>query len=493
MRRKVSISLKLTLIVVLVSAIIIFSLTYINIEEQENFFEKSYSERAVFIAKALDVSIGFHGDLNDTQKLQNFIVNVSEMNPELLQISINVPDEENETLNVLASSNVDLIGSPSSDYNYQSYIRSIQENEDATYFGIIHGGGSHLIMVFTPISSSGEIVGTYEMLFSMDKAYAVFAAQRSILVLISVVSLFILIFCSLYLLRRAIVKPIIAFRNVARLIGGGDLDAKITITSRDELGELADAFNRMATDLKKSRAKIERYNKTLEKLLDQKDEFIGQLGHDLKNPLTPLVGLLPMIEEQEKDPKIKEHLHIIAHNVEYMRDLILKTLQLARLRSPDTKFDFEDLNLLDTVSEIIENQTLILKDNKIKVENKVRDNIFVKADKLRVVELFNNLISNAVNYTPDGGDIIIDALKDNDVVTVSIKDSGIGMTQEQIEQIFDEFYKVDKSRHEMDSSGLGLSICKRIVEKHGGKIWVESPGPGKGSTFYFTLKVSNER
>jgi len=91
------------------------------------------------------------------------------------------------------------------------------------------------------------------------------------------------------------------------------------------------------------------------------------------------------------------------------------------------------------------------------------------------------------------GKITIDAEKEKNIVTVSVKDTGIGMTKDQLKKVFDEFYRVDKSSREHKSSGLGLAICKRIVEKHGGKIWAESPGPGKGSIFYFTLKSGDEK
>ena len=245
----------------------------------------------------------------------------------------------------------------------------------------------------------------------------------------------------------------------------------------------------MTDDLKKSRNKIEEYNKILEGLLDQKDEFIGQLGHDLKNPLQPLVGLLPVIIEKEKDPKIKEHLTIINNNVEYMRTLILKTLELARLRSSNVKFDMEDLDLRKEVDDILLSQKIFLDENLIIAENKIEDSILINGDKLRITELFKNLINNAVKYTPDpGGKIIIDAKNENNFVTISIKDTGIGMTKDQISKVFDEFYKADASANEMESTGLGLSICKHIVEKHGGEIWVDSAGKGLGSTFYFTLK-----
>jgi two-component system sensor histidine kinase VicK len=107
-----------------------------------------------------------------------------------------------------------------------------------------------------------------------------------------------------------------------------------------------------------------------------------------------------------------------------------------------------------------------------------------------LTELFDNLIGNSVKYSPDGGTITIDAKQDKDFVTVSIKDTGKGMTEEQLSHMFDEFYKADEARHDFDSSGLGLPICKRIVEKQSGKIWAESQGEGKGTTMFFTLPTS---
>jgi signal transduction histidine kinase len=476
-----SLSLKLTLIVVTLSAAIIFSLTYLNINEQAISLENVYSDKAVVLSQALDAAIGNPDELKDNEKLQYYISSFSSLNPEVLKININLPD--NEELKVSASTNMSFIGSSSSRYNTFSY-----ENEAVVNIPI-HYDDSHELIVITPINLSGQIFGTYEMLLSMSKSYQAFDNQAKNLIMISVVSLFVLVFSLLLLLRKTVVKPVIAFRDAAKIIGEGNLDEKIEIKSMDELGELSRAFNQMTDDLKNSRDKIQDYNTILEDLLDQKDEFIGQLGHDLKNPLQPLVGLLPVIMEKEENPKIKEHLKIIINNVEYMRELIIRTLQLARLRSSNIKFDIRELDLMVEVDEILLSQKLFFEENNILIDNKINKNMFVYGDKLRIIELFKNLFTNAVKYTPDtGGKITIDAKNENNFIQISIKDNGIGMTEEQISRIFDEFYKVDTSKNEMDSTGLGLSICKHIVEKHDGKIWADSPGKGKGSTFYFTLK-----
>ena len=129
-----------------------------------------------------------------------------------------------------------------------------------------------------------------------------------------------------------------------------------------------------------------------------------------------------------------------------------------------------------------------MKNTNINLTNKIQKNINVKADRLRLNELFNNLLINSIKYShKNGGDIIVDANENKEMITISIKDTGIGMTEKQLTNIFNEFYKADDSRHDLDSTGLGLSICKKIVKKHGGEIWAESQGKGKGSTFYFTI------
>ena len=136
---------------------------------------------------------------------------------------------------------------------------------------------------------------------------------------------------------------------------------------------------------------------------------------------------------------------------------------------------------------------LLLKESDIKIKNKVDKDITAEVDKLLLAELFDNIIGNSVKYSPNGGNITIDAKDDGKLVMVSVGDEGIGITSEQIDHVFDEFYKADEARHDFDSSGLGMSICRRIVERHGGKIWIESSGLHKGTTVYFTIPSSNKK
>lgn len=280
----------------------------------------------------------------------------------------------------------------------------------------------------------------------------------------------------------------ILYDNMNNPIGNIALGQDITERKKYE-----DKINKQNKDLYEINKNLEEIvkqrTKQIEHLLRQKDEFINQLSHDLKTPLTPMMVLLPLLREKIKNKKDTESFDVILRNVYFMKDLVNKTIDLAKLNSGIIELEFENLNLNEELEFVIGNSQILLDQNNIKFINNIKTPIFVFADKIRLDEVFNNLITNAIKYSPKkGGKIFIDAFEDKDMITISVKDTGLGMDSKQIEYVFDEFYKVDDSRHELDSSGLGLTITKKIIEKHGGSIWVESKGKGKGSTFYFTLK-----
>ena len=276
-------------------------------------------------------------------------------------------------------------------------------------------------------------------------------------------------------------------------------------TLRDRRGEMIGKLMiiRDITDIKTYEAELKRLNKNLErevkrrteeieKLLRQKDEFISQLGHDLKTPLTPILSLLPIVREKVEDRDIRRLIDISLRNARYMKNLVVDTLNLAKLNLPNVQFNIKDVRLRGVIEESIRDNEHLMRKKNIKPINRVREDIIVKADKLRLKEVFSNLISNSTKYTPEGGRIEFSADSNGKEVIVEVRDNGIGLEGNQKHRIFDEFYKADESRHSLESSGLGLTICKRIIEKHGGKIWAESEGLGKGTSIYFTLPIGGK-
>jgi len=250
--------------------------------------------------------------------------------------------------------------------------------------------------------------------------------------------------------------------------------------------------------LKEAHKKLESFNQQLEnmvkkrtaeveKLLQEKDEFIYHLSHDLRTPLTPLVAFLPLLEKKEKDPKLKENIKLLNNKVNVLKKLIEKVLKFEKIYSSSEVLDISNLNLKEEIDICINNQQNLLDEKNIQFEINVNDKININADKLYIEEVLNNLFSNAIKNIQEKGLITINAKKEKDFIKISVKDNGIGIEKGQLEDIFKEFYKTDFSRHDLYSSGLGLSICRQIIEKHGGKIWADSKGLGKGSIFYFTI------
>ena len=227
----------------------------------------------------------------------------------------------------------------------------------------------------------------------------------------------------------------------------------------------------------------------VKRLLLHKTKFIDNLSHDLGTPLTPLLSLLPTLKEEIEDPKLKELLDTCIRSAEYIKRVVKNAQELAELGTTDLYLS--DKNLLEIVNDLKEKYDVIFKSCNIKVENYINEDIFVKTEKLRLLKVFDHITSNAVNSMINGGTLVFDAEKveekNGSFINISIKDTGAGLKRDQLDHLFDEFYKVDESRHKLDSTGLGLSICKRIIEKHGGRIWAKSQGPGRGVTVHFTI------
>lgn len=233
-------------------------------------------------------------------------------------------------------------------------------------------------------------------------------------------------------------------------------------------------------------ARVAERTEVVERLLAQKNAFINQLGHDLKTPLTPLLALLPKAMERVDDEKVIRYLGLGLESAQYMNNLVTNTLSLSKLISPKLKLNLEELDLHACVDTAIAMLRSGLK-KAIDFKNLVDPSLRIEADPVRFREVIDNLLSNSVKYTEDGGGIKVEAQPDGEWITVSIIDTGMGMTKEQLSHIFEEFYKADESRHDRSSVGLGLTICMRIIEKHGGTIEALSEGLGRGTTMRFTL------
>ncbi len=236
---------------------------------------------------------------------------------------------------------------------------------------------------------------------------------------------------------------------------------------------------------------LEESNRQLEEHLREKDDFITRMGHDIKTPLTPLVNLLPLVRKRTTDESVHDLLDVTIKTANHLKDLVVKTLKHARASQQYSKGDISVLPLSEMIENSISRHEYSIGEKKTKVIVDVPEETLVRCNQPDIEELLGNLISNAVRFSHEGGHILINATNDKDIATVSVRDFGLGLTEEQEERIFEPFYKADESRHELESSGLGLSICKKILENHSGKIWAESPGQWLGTVISFTLPTGH--
>jgi len=243
---------------------------------------------------------------------------------------------------------------------------------------------------------------------------------------------------------------------------------------------------RVATHLK-----IYQQNKELQKLNADKDRFITILAHDLKSPFVGVLSFSELLADnvrnydQEKTEKI---VNIIHKSAQHFYTLLEDLLLWARAQSGKLIYEPQTVNLSDFCDEVIAVLLLNAGNKYIALNQIVDDSIRVFADKNMLKTILRNLVSNAIKFTPNGGNVIINAEQTEMQTTITITDNGVGMSAEIIRNIFD-LTKVRSTKGTNDESGtgFGLMLCKEFVEKQGGMIWVESE-EGVGTTFTFTLK-----
>ena len=220
-----------------------------------------------------------------------------------------------------------------------------------------------------------------------------------------------------------------------------------------------------------------------------KDEFINIAAHELRTPIQPILGLTDIMYSKIKDEDQRELLDIIIRNAKRLKRLTDNVLDVTKIESQSLVFNKEKLNLNSVVSDVLKeyvNKNITQEMAKIVYDFKPKNSIIVEADKDRLSQVIHNLLDNALKFTYYNQMIfVIVALnKDKEQVIVSVRDTGEGIAEEILPNLFSKFKTYSNT-----GTGLGLYICKNIIESHGGKIWAENNYDGKGATFRFTLPI----
>lgn len=344
-------------------------------------------------------------------------------------------------------------------------------------------GGKSLSALALPAKVRDRRVGT--ALIAYDREImegAVRRVQRDSLMRFAQATFFGLALSLLFafLFAKTLVRPILALGAGARKIGKGELDYRLTIDGRDELGELAVEFNAMAQRLAE-----------LDKL---KDSFLAQITHDLRNPLSGILGyaeLMLMGVQGELSEKQAHSMQIIAKSANYLADLINNILDLTKLEAGRMEFVKQPVALRECAEKAVELMKVKADEFGVLLEcGKIPANAVVSADEQALKRVLFNLVSNSLKFTPKGGTVSIEwGLTKEGADFVAVRDTGIGIPKEKLHTLFQKFSQIAETKNvvrESKGTGLGLVISKEIVEGHGGRIWVESVYQ-KGTSFLFTL------
>ena len=220
-----------------------------------------------------------------------------------------------------------------------------------------------------------------------------------------------------------------------------------------------------------------------------KKDFVSNVSHELKTPITVLKGVIETLENENKPDVIKGFLKKAKKRINQMDSLIDDLLILAKLESKEERIQKKKVKLRGVVKQIFDDLQHIASEKNIQIKNSVSSGFTVSVDEKKFSILLKNLIENAIKYNKQGGSVSVNADKRDRYVHITVSDTGIGIPKESLPLIFERFYRVDKSRsRNVGGTGLGLSIVKHITEAHNGKVEVESQ-VGKGSKFTIKLPV----
>lgn len=362
---------------------------------------------------------------------------------------------------------------------YQDAFSYVKENKER-YLRIGQVDLHHredVVTVATPILRGGEFFGA--VIIHLPVPFLAAAKNEVIryflfaFIIVSVVSIILLL-----LVAERIIGPIRKVQRAARAVARGDFDTKLDIRSDDEIGELATDFNAMTLSLKNQ---------------DQNQRnFIGDLSHELRTPMTTICGFLEgIIDGVIPQEETEKYLHIVLEETRRLSRLVNQLLELTRMESGNVPLEQKRFDLNELVRLVLIGAEQRIEDKRLQVSVDLPEEAWAYADPDQICRVLNNLADNAIKFTPEAGRITLNVRAQSGKYRVTVENTGPGIDPAELPHLFERFYKSDKSRG-MDKSGagLGLYMVRNILNQHGEDIRVESI-PNERTTFTFTLKKAS--
>jgi len=301
-------------------------------------------------------------------------------------------------------------------------------------------------------------------------------AVDEIIVVAALVAFLSAVVFSTYVARR-IVGPVQQMMHASRRIAAGEYRERVPVAGMDELAELAQAFNRMAS--------------MMEQTEQRRLELIGNVAHELRTPLSSIQVMMEGIVDGvlPADPATYADFQ---REIRRLQRLVRDLQELSRVEAGQIKLELEPVAIDVLIRSVVDRLRPQFVDKGVALELDLPHDLPpVRVDSDRMMQVLVNLIGNALHYTPSRGRVSLQLKQQNNHIYIAIRDTGIGISAEHLPHIFERFYRVDKSRSRAGGgSGIGLTIAKHLIEAHGGAITVASSGPGQGSTFTVTIPTA---
>lgn len=364
------------------------------------------------------------------------------------------------------------------------------------------------VSAYAPIfNRSREIVGIVEVDFK-DNVYLM-ATRKEVywIIFFALMGIGMAVLIAI-LLNRAIARPIVNISRAAIRFSEGDLDVSVPVSTRDEIGMLARAFNYMVKEIKEKEiirrqnkelseayAKLDALNRSLQEANRLKSEFLSIAAHDLKNPLQVIGGFAELISNTSgQHAAVYRNAERIRSAARRMLAIINQLLDTTAIESGGFKLNKEWADLGELARQVVEQNRALAEKKEQRLEFTAENQCQALVDPRRIAEALDNLVNNAIKFSPYGKTISVAVQKapakgaSNGKVRFRVEDQGPGLSREDMKKLFGKFTRLSARPTGGESStGLGLSIVKQIIELHGGKVWAESRGRGRGAVFIVEL------
>ncbi len=367
------------------------------------------------------------------------------------------------------------------DISNQSFFEKLQGGEQRGYF--VDDGEFRKELVAYVKPSDLQVVGEQGWIFVIKHRIgdvgimSGMGTLRDNMIIFSAIIIVIALLLGI-IFSRSISNPITRLTYLAEEIGKENFDVKVNLKGRGEIAQLVKKMKDMGIALKNAKK--------------QKAEFISMITHELKTPLTPIIGFTQALLDREilgpLSPKQQDAVETISKNANHLQSIIGDLLDSHRLDMGKIKFNYTKVDVADLTNSVIKNFKKEIESKKIQINVDAKPPMLITTDKQRVEQVLTNIVVNSIDFVPkDTGKISVSAKLEKDYVLFTIQDNGTGIPPEDIDKIFDSFSQIEtKLTRKHGGAGLGLAICRALVTKLGGKIWVESK-LGKGTSFHFTI------